>query len=106
MSQGWEKELMAGELSTARISREFDFPRESVFDMFTDSRKAAKWWGPEGSTNLAFELDPRPGGALVIHDRNSEGAIFKTLGTIVEIVIPELLVFRTTTTSQDGRRSL
>lgn len=93
---------MAGERGAVKITRDFDFPRESVFTMFTDSRKAARWWGPAESVNVVFELDARPGGALRIEDRNPEGKIFRTSGTIMEIIVPELLMFRSTTSSVEG----
>ncbi|MGA8303863.1 MAG: SRPBCC domain-containing protein [Thermoplasmata archaeon] len=102
MNQKWRKESTDGERSAVKISRDFDFPRESVFNMFTDPKKAAKFWGPEGAVTLVFELDPRPGGAIRIHDRNTEGITFETAGTIVEIVVPELLVFRSATTPGEG----
>jgi uncharacterized protein YndB with AHSA1/START domain len=97
MNQDLSKEVADGERNGVKISRDFDFPRVSVFQMFTDAKKAAKFWGPEGAVNLVFELDPRPGGAIIIHDRNSEGITGKTSGTILEIVVPERLVFRSAT---------
>ena len=102
MNQKGGKESMDGERTGVKICRDFDFPRKSVFNMFTDAKKAAKFWGPEGAVNLVFELEPRAGGVLRIHDRNSEGITFRTSGTIVEIVDPELLVFRSATTPGDG----
>ena len=65
--------------------------------MFVDPKKAAKFWGPEGAINLLFEVDPRPGGAIRIRDRNREGLTAETVGTILEIVAPERLVFRSST---------
>jgi uncharacterized protein YndB with AHSA1/START domain len=101
MNQKLRKGSTDGERGAVRISRDFDFPRESVFQMFIDAKKAAKFWGPEGAVNLLFELDPRPGGAMRIHDRY-EGITNKTSGTVVEIVVPELLVYRSATTIGEG----
>ena len=101
MNPRWRNESTDGERSAVKISRDFDFPRESVFNMFIDSKKAAKFWGPEGAVKLVFELDPRPGGAIRIHDRY-EGRTAKTSGTITEIVVPELLAFRSATTPEEG----
>jgi uncharacterized protein YndB with AHSA1/START domain len=102
MSQDWEKEPGVGERSAVKISRDFDFPRESVFNMFTDSKKASRWWGPESFVNLLFEIDPRPGGALRIDDRDPNGNVFRTTGTILDIVVPELLVFKSSTIRGEG----
>jgi uncharacterized protein YndB with AHSA1/START domain len=102
MNQKPGRESADVERSGVTVSREFDFPRESVFGMFTDAKKAAKFWGPEGAINLVFELDPRPGGAILIQDRNREGDTGTTSGTIVEIVVPELLVFRSSTKFGEG----
>lgn len=102
MTKTWENESVDGERMAVRISREYDFPRELVFKLLTDPKKAAKVWGPEGSVKHVFELDPRPGGAITIHDGDSERVFAKTSGTIVEIVPPELLVFKSATTPAEG----
>lgn len=73
-----------------------------VFSLLTDPKKGAVSWSPEEAVNLVFELDPKPGGAIRIHDRDSEGNIAKTIGTVVEIVVPELLVVKTATTPSAG----
>jgi uncharacterized protein YndB with AHSA1/START domain len=99
MNQKWRKESTDGERTAVKISRDYDFPRESVFNMFTDEKKAAKFFGPEGAEKLVFELDPRPGGAIRIHDRY-EGKTAKTSGTVTEIVAPRLLAFRSATTPE------
>ena len=101
MNQKWRKESTDGERSAVKITREFDFPRETVFNMLTDAKKAAKVWGPEGAVKLVFELDPRPGGALRIHD-HYKGKTAKTSGIITEFVVPELLAFRSVTTPSGG----
>lgn len=101
MNDAERKGSTGGGRSVVKISREFDFPRALVFRMLTDPQKAAKVWGPEGAVKLVFELEPRPGGALRIHDQY-DGKIAKTSGTISEIVVPERLVFRSVTTPAEG----
>ena len=96
------KESTDGSRNGVTISRDVDFPRASVFGMFTDARKAEKFWGPEGAETLLFELDPRPGGALRIHDRHSDGETMETTGTFLEFVPPARLVFRSTTMPRGG----
>jgi uncharacterized protein YndB with AHSA1/START domain len=95
-------EMEVAQRTAVKISRDYDFPRESVFQMLTDPKKAAKVWGPEGSVKYVFELDPRPGGTITIHDGDHERIIARTSGTILEFVPPELLVFRSATTPAEG----
>jgi uncharacterized protein YndB with AHSA1/START domain len=102
MTKTWKDESAVGERLAVKISREYDYPRESVFKLLTDPKKAAKVWGPEGSVKHVFELDPRPGGAMTIHAGDSKRIFAKTSGTILEIVPPELLVFKSTTTPAGG----
>ena len=93
----------ASDQSTTVLTRDFDFPRATVFRMFTDPTKASKWFGtPEGAINVLFELDARPGGTLRIHDREPGGPIHTTVGTVLEVVAPELLSFKSATSLEDG----
>ncbi len=77
-----------------KITRIFDFPRESVFRMWTDPKKLAKWWGPAGCVTLLSEVDPRPGGAMRVDQRNSDGSFHSFNATFSKVIPPELLVFR------------
>lgn len=93
------KEPTQAEREGVELSRDYDFPRESVFNMLTGARTASRFFSPEGAEKLLFEWDPRPGGAIRIHDR-FEGVVHQTTGTIVELVPPELLVFRSITSGE------
>jgi uncharacterized protein YndB with AHSA1/START domain len=96
-------ESVAAERNSVTVTRDYDFPRESVFRMLTDPGTAKKFFTPEGAEKLVFEWDPRPGGAIRIHDRHpDDGVVYQTSGTIVDFVPPELLRFRSTTTPGDG----
>jgi uncharacterized protein YndB with AHSA1/START domain len=75
------------------ITRIFDAPRALVFKAWTDAEHLAQWWGPNGFTNPVCEIDPRVGGAIRIHMRSPDGAIYPMKGEIREIVAPERLVF-------------
>lgn len=101
MSQEEKRETTADERGEVKIARDFDFPRELIFDMFTDAKKAVKWWAPKEFTKLAFEFDARPGGAIRIDDRSPEGVVNRTTGTAIDVVVPELLSFRTSTKGGD-----
>lgn len=103
MSQAVSKEPATAERGIARIVREFNYPRKTIFKMFTDPQRAAKWFGtPDGMEPVLFELDPRPGGTLRIHDREGQGNVHTTSGTVLEVVEPERFVFRSVTTLEEG----
>ena len=84
------------------ITRTFDAPREIVFKMWTDPNHMAQWWGPHGFTNPVCELDVRPGGAIRIDMRDSDGTVYPMTGTFREIVRPERLVFTAEALDQSG----
>lgn len=90
------------EQAAIKITRVFAFPRESVFKMWTDPKKLAKWWGPEWSVTLLSEVDPRPGGAIKVDQRNPDGAIYSFKAVFEKIVPPELLVYRHVSPSTAG----
>lgn len=75
------------------ITRTFDAPRELVFDAWTDPQHLQQWWGPHGFDNPRCEVDPRPGGTMLIHMRGPDGQIYPEKATFQEVVRPERLVF-------------
>ena len=98
-----KEESIHTERSAVTVTRDYDFPRDSVFHMLTDRATASKFFTPEGAEKLLFEWDPRPGGTIRIHDRHpDDGVVYKTSGTIVEFVPPEILSFRSATAPGDG----
>jgi uncharacterized protein YndB with AHSA1/START domain len=48
------------------IVREYDAPREKVFQAWTDPALISQWWGPEGVFTPICEVDARPGGLIHI----------------------------------------
>ena len=74
-------------------TRVFDAPRELVFQMWTDPRHVAQWWGPNGFTSTIQEMDVRPGGAwrLVMH--GPDGTDYPNKSIFVEVVRPERIVY-------------
>lgn len=103
MKQSGSAESMAGKSHQVKVTREFDCPREVIFGMVTDPKKAVKWFGsPEGAVKLDFELDARPGGKIKLQDRHSDGTTFQTTGTFVEVLPPERISFTTATKPEGG----
>ena len=75
------------------ITRIFNAPRELVFKAFTDAKLVQQWWGPHYFTNPVCEIDPRPGGKILIHMQAPDGTVYPEKGVFQEVVEPERLVF-------------
>ena len=85
------------------ISREFDAPRELVFEAWTDPKHLAQWWGPKGFTNPVCEWDARPGGKIYDVMRAPNGVDYPMGGEFREIVAPERLVFSCGALDEKGK---
>lgn len=77
------------------LVRLFDAPRGVVFEAWTDEKRVAQWWGPEGFTNPVCKLDPKPKGSIYIEMRGPDGMTYPMDGFFEMIVKPEKLVFMT-----------
>jgi len=76
------------------ITRQFDAPRERVFDAWLDPAQIAKWIGPRSVKAEALELRPQAGGAYRIDMKGVDGTNGPVVGGIYrEIIRPERLVF-------------
>jgi uncharacterized protein YndB with AHSA1/START domain len=76
------------------ITRVFDAPRELVFQVWTDPKHVAQWWGPKGFTTTIHEMDVRPGGIWRLVMRGPDGTDYHNKIVFVQIVRPELLVYK------------
>jgi uncharacterized protein YndB with AHSA1/START domain len=85
------------------ITREFDAPRELVFQAWTDPKQLAQWWGPKGFTNPVCEWDARPGGKIYDVMRAPNGTEHSMGGEFREIVAPERLVFACGALDEKGK---
>jgi uncharacterized protein YndB with AHSA1/START domain len=84
------------------FTRTFDAPRDLVWDVWTDPKHVAQCWGPTGFTSPVCELDPRPGGAILIHMRAPDGREYPMTGAYQEIVKPERIVFTSSALNEQG----
>jgi uncharacterized protein YndB with AHSA1/START domain len=84
------------------LKRFFAAPRDLVFAAWTNPEILAQWWGPKGFTNPICEFDPRAGGAIRIHMRAPDGAVFPMSGRIVEFYPPYRFHFTSAALDNDG----
>lgn len=76
------------------LVRTFDAPRQLVFDCFTRPEHMARWWGPRQFTAPVCELDPRPGGQILVHMAGPEPYGTNPMaGEFIEVSPPDRLVF-------------
>ena len=75
------------------MTREFDAPRELVFEAHSSCEHMSQWWGPRGYEFAKCELDFRPGGTWRVVQRDPEGQEFAFRGEYREIVRPERIVW-------------
>src|SRR5262245_9107115 len=69
--------------------REFDAPRALVFEVWTDPKHLAQWWGPQGFTTTTSAFDMRVGGVWRFVMHGPDGRDYQNRITFDEIVKPE-----------------
>ena len=77
-----------------RVERDFDAPRDLVFDAFTRPELVRRWLlGPDGWTMPVCEIDLRVGGAYrYVWRKEATGAEMGMGGVFLEVVRPARLV--------------
>lgn len=91
-------------------SRQFDVPKERIYEAWTMPELLARWWGPDGFTNTFHEFDPRPGGEWRFTMHGPNGVDYPNHITFVELVPAERIVlthngapeFQVTATFEDS----
>jgi uncharacterized protein YndB with AHSA1/START domain len=80
---------------TIVIEREFDAPRELVWNVWTDPDEVAKWWGPEhfSTPREKIEMDLRPGGVCRMTMVGPDGEEYPSDGHFGIVEGPERLSF-------------
>ena len=74
------------------VERGFDAPRELVWRAWTDPALMMRWWGPEGMTSPACEIDLSVGGRYLLGMRSPDGYDHWIAGVYHEIVPLERFV--------------
>jgi len=84
------------------ISREFDAPRELVWEAMTDSKQVVKWWGPRGFTTTIEVMEVRPGGVWKLVMHGPDGTDYPNRSVFKEVVMPEWISFSLSGGRKDG----
>ena len=74
------------------ITRDFDAPRELVFQAFTDPHLIIEWWGPRHLSTEVDKIDVRPGGQWRWINRDAQGNVFAFHGVYHEVLAPERII--------------
>lgn len=75
------------------MEREFDAPRELVFNAHLDPEAITRWWGWRESSTEVVEMDVRVGGKWRLISRSKDGQEFIFFGEYREITPPEKLIY-------------
>lgn len=96
---------MASKETTSReltITRDFDAPREDVFNAWVEADRVKQWWGPNGFTTPVCQIDFRPGGEFRYCMRSPEGRNYCGKGVYQEIIVSERIVVTDSFTDEQG----
>jgi uncharacterized protein YndB with AHSA1/START domain len=75
------------------IARDFDAPRELVWQAWTDPKQVVLWWGPRGFTTTIQVMDVRPGGVWEHVMHGPDGTQYPGRSVFHKVVEPERIVF-------------
>jgi uncharacterized protein YndB with AHSA1/START domain len=78
------------------IERQFNAPRQLLFEVFTQPEHLQRWWAPKPYTLPICTIDLRPGGIWHYCIRSPEGQDQWARNVYREIVPPEKLVYTST----------
>ncbi len=74
------------------ITREFDAPRELVFQAFTDPELYVQWLGPRRLTMTLETFEPRSGGRWRYIHKDQSGNEFAFRGVYHEVLAPQRII--------------
>jgi uncharacterized protein YndB with AHSA1/START domain len=75
------------------ITREFNAPRDLVWEAMTNPKHVVNWWGPRGFSTTIEEMDFRIGGVWKHVMRGPDGVKYPNQSVFKEIVKPERIVY-------------
>ena len=74
-------------------TREFDAPRELVWQAWSDPKHLSQWWGPDGFTTTTSAFEMRPGGVWRFVMHGPDGRDYENRVMFDEVVKPERLAY-------------
>jgi uncharacterized protein YndB with AHSA1/START domain len=92
----------ASDDAPVRIEQTFDAPRDRVFDAWVRRELLEVWFAPDGCTLHIVRLDVREGGGYHWCVNSPSFGECWTVGSYLEVVRPERLVFTATIADADG----
>jgi uncharacterized protein YndB with AHSA1/START domain len=75
-------------------TRLLDAPRELVWQVFTDPKHLAQWWGPNGFTTTTSAYECKPGGVWRFVMHGPDGRDYENRITFEVVEPPKRLVYR------------
>ncbi len=84
------------------ITRQFDAPREVLWQCFTEPERMQKWFGPKGSTVIASNMDLRVDGTYHGAMRDQTGRVMWAKFVYREVVPPQRLVWEHSFSDEAG----
>ncbi len=85
-----------------KIVREYNAPKERVWQEWTNPDMTMCWWGPEGFQESYAKVDLRVGGKYLNSMRGPDGKDIWSTGTYKEIVEPNRLVMTDSFADEQG----
>ena len=77
-----------------QLTRVYDAPVKLVWEVWTDLRHVAKWWGPRGFTLTTKSKDFRPGGKWIYTMHGPDGTDYPNRSRFETIRAPATVVIR------------
>lgn len=93
LARGASADRTALEILAVRM---VDAPPARVWEMWTQPRHLARWWGPHGFTTTTEEMDVRPGGIWRFEMRGPDGALYPNEIVYSVVRHPYCLVYQHT----------
>lgn len=84
------------------ITRIFDAPREMVWKAWTEPETFMKWWGQKDYTSTVCNLDLRVNGSYHSNMVSSDGKVFWSKGTYLELIPNEHILCTDSFSDEEG----